>query len=556
MKTQIDGVEASFVADSGAVFSMISPGWAAQLKLKLRPAPNWLTMFGVGGTFSTSIATIKNFGLAGQTVPNVEFLVGGSEAQATGLLGQNFLSLADAEYDLGGGMIRLFQSKGCGKLAMAYWVKDMMFSVIDIEPMSGGNRHIIGVAYVNGVKIRVLFDTGAESSILTQEAAKRAGITPDTAGVTERGAATGLGRKVTRSWIAPQLSFKIGAEEIRSKGLRFADLANLGGAGIDMLLGADFFLSHRVFVANSQHKLYFTYSGGKVFDTDAPKALIRESQDAPTTAWIPPSDDRAAPIDADGYSRRGAVMAAQRNFAAAVSDFSRAIEMAPGEAQYLQQRAMVYIEQGLPALANADLDLAMQKKPDFIDARLSRAMLHLVEKDNAAARADLDAASKAAAKEADQRFAFAELYSALEDWSAAIEQLDLWIAIHPVDSRKPVALNERCWARALLNQALPAALEDCNMAIRLRPKTVAFLDSRGLVRLRMGDFDKAIADYDTVLATQPKLGWSLLGRGLARRRSGKKAEGKADIDAGIAIDPTLAEQAKKYGIIASTEELQ
>jgi hypothetical protein len=32
-----------------------------------------------------------------------------------------------------------------------------------------------------------------------------------------------------------------------------------------MLLGADFFLSHRIFVSNEQHKVYFTYNGGPVF---------------------------------------------------------------------------------------------------------------------------------------------------------------------------------------------------------------------------------------------------------------------------------------------------
>ena len=33
----------------------------------------------------------------------------------------------------------------------------------------------------------------------------------------------------------------------------------------DMLLGADFFLSHHVLVSNSQQKIYFTYNGGPVF---------------------------------------------------------------------------------------------------------------------------------------------------------------------------------------------------------------------------------------------------------------------------------------------------
>ncbi len=33
----------------------------------------------------------------------------------------------------------------------------------------------------------------------------------------------------------------------------------------EMLLGVDFLRAHRVFVAHSQRKLYFTYAGGPVF---------------------------------------------------------------------------------------------------------------------------------------------------------------------------------------------------------------------------------------------------------------------------------------------------
>jgi hypothetical protein len=32
-----------------------------------------------------------------------------------------------------------------------------------------------------------------------------------------------------------------------------------------MILGMDFLQTHRVFVANSQRKIYFTYAGGTVF---------------------------------------------------------------------------------------------------------------------------------------------------------------------------------------------------------------------------------------------------------------------------------------------------
>jgi hypothetical protein len=39
-----------------------------------------------------------------------------------------------------------------------------------------------------------------------------------------------------------------------------------------MLLGADFLRSHRVLIAHSQRKMYFTHAGGTVFQVDTPRA--------------------------------------------------------------------------------------------------------------------------------------------------------------------------------------------------------------------------------------------------------------------------------------------
>ncbi len=49
------------------------------------------------------------------------------------------------------------------------------------------------------------------------------------------------------------------------------------------------------------------------------------------------------------------------------------------------------------------------------------------------------------------------------------------------------------------------ALADCNQALTLAPGNPSYLDSRGLVDLRLGDFDGAIKDYSTALAAMPSL---------------------------------------------------
>ena len=77
----------------------------------------------------------------------------------------------------------------------------------------------------------------------------------------------------------------------------------------------------------------------------------------------------------------------------------------------------------------------------------------------------------------------------------------------------------------------------------------AFHDSRGLVYLRQGRYQKAIADYDAALDLSPKVAWSLYGRGIARQRLGLTAAGQADIAAATALAPKIAEEAASHGIV-------
>ena len=70
----------------------------------------------------------------------------------------------------------------------------------------------------------------------------------------------------------------IGQESIENVKLRIADLFSMNtevhtGSFIprsvfdnpDMVIGADFFMAHRVYVARSQKKIYFTYKSGPIF---------------------------------------------------------------------------------------------------------------------------------------------------------------------------------------------------------------------------------------------------------------------------------------------------
>ncbi|MBW8743489.1 MAG: tetratricopeptide repeat protein [Sphingomonas sp.] len=544
---KINGHEAVFVADSGAWFSMISPGSAAEYELALEPVPIGFRLQGVGGAVVPRLTTVKTFTIAGVPLPKVQFLVGGSEFGSVGLLGQNFLGLEDAEFDLAHGMIRLMREHGCtSKANLAYWAPaGGIYSELSTEGQAAKPGHIFASVYVNGVKLRAMFDTGASTSFISRAAAGRFGLKPDAPGVTPAGGSSGIGRHFVQTWIGPIQSVKIGDEEVRNTRIRFGgDLQD-----IDMLIGADFFLSHHVYWAQKLDKLFFTFNGGRVFDLrDLDDGQTDASSDAGHAPVAAGADAEAVPTDADGFSRRGGARASRGELKEALADFDQAIKLAPDTIDYLRQRAQLHAQMRQPLRAVEDLERILKIKPDDVDAHLMRAAMRQRLDHDADVGSDLDAAAAAAAPSSDRRFAIAAAYQEAGNYPRAIAQFDLWIAAHRDDVRRPIALNGRCWARALSGTGLDLALKDCNAALSAMPRNPSFLDSRGLVRLRSGQYAQAIADYDQALAANGKIAWSLYGRGIAKLRLGQKEAGEADLAKAKALELDLPDRAKKLGV--------
>ena len=121
------------------------------------------------------------------------------------------------------------------------------------------------------------------------------------------------------------------------------------------------------------------------------------------------------------------------------------------------------------------------------------------------------------------------------------------LAAHPDEAQSATAYNPRCWSRASLGRELDQALADCNYSIEAA-RSSTNLDSRGLVYLRRGEYDHAIADYDAAINLKPKSDWSLYGRGLAKLYKGDKVGGDADIAAAKLLAPRIDETARSRGI--------
>jgi tetratricopeptide (TPR) repeat protein/predicted aspartyl protease len=573
MTAQINGKNAKFLLDSGAGYSMMSTATAREFNLRLSGS-NY-TVSGVGGQQKTWFTSVKDFSFLGTTFHDVEFMVSGSEigSEEAGLIGENLLGHFDVEYDLAKGAVRLYKPQGCERTALAYWAAGQGFSLMDIEAIGGSNAHIVGVAYVNGKKIRALFDTGASTSVLSLAAAKTLDIDVNAPGVVAAGYSYGIGRGVAKSYIVPIASFKVGDnEEIKNTRIRIAGI-RLPNA--DMLVGADFFLSHRVFVSNTQHRLYVTYNGGAVFNlasaTPTKPGPLEETAKTPECeassdcgATAPPAAQtdqtqpgpQAAPIadgDASEYARRGAAFASRRDYENALLNLSKAIELETANAQYFYDRANIHLHMQHESTAIEDLNRAIALDAGYVDAYIARARIYAGEKKSTEALADLDAAEKLAPAQSQIRLELADLYLFLESPGPAIRQWDLWIDSHPVDAHFVGALALRCYAKALQNKNLDSALSDCNRAIALinirNPDNAWVLANRGLVRLRQGALDKAISDFNDALKLQPKYARALYGRGVAFIRMNKAKQGESDIDAAAKLDRTLKDQMQHYGVV-------
>lgn len=195
------------------------------------------------------------------------------------VLGHDFLSGVDFEFDFANRAVRLFQAQDCVNSSLAYWTN---VKPIDVA-IQGRDEFLVNVA-VNGRAMLAILDSGASTSALTMAESVRLGITQKTPGVRTAGCSIGIGRPALDYWSAPFESFAIGAELIHNPMLRIADFTRetsvnqVGGSQANrfanqpqLILGMDFLRAHRIFVANSKRRMYLTYTGGTVFPTGSDK---------------------------------------------------------------------------------------------------------------------------------------------------------------------------------------------------------------------------------------------------------------------------------------------
>ncbi len=271
----INGRKIGILLDTGSAMSLVRRSAATRLGLTRYQTPR--RVISIAGESEAEYVHIDEF-LIGQGVrKNWEVLVAGEhgfDSDTAVILGDDFFQKVDVEFDLAHDAVRLYETRDCEGVSLAYWATEPAGEV----PIEAGSRIWLTIA-INGKPVRAGLDSGSGISVLSKADAARLGVTPESPGVVAGGCITdGDSKRGMDSWIGQFESFAIGSEMIRNPRIRFADLwkqmtytetgsrlpTRLAGRP-DMLLGADFLRAHRVLVSRSQRKMYFTYAGGTVF---------------------------------------------------------------------------------------------------------------------------------------------------------------------------------------------------------------------------------------------------------------------------------------------------
>ena len=270
---EVDGKPVRLIVDTGSFGTILFEAEAQKLGLFLRRTGG--KAYGVGGASDVYTARVKSFRLGDLSERDADLVVTGRGlGGAQGLVGGKFLLQADVEFDLPHGKIRFFRPKDCEGDQVVYWGE--AYAVAPMLPTTADE--ILTEVKVNDIRLVAKMDTGAGVSVMTPQAATVAGVALKSASLTNEGETQGLGPKAEAQYADVFPTFSFGEETIHNATLRVVDLFgrdketqlnDLIPTPVtdqpQMLLGADFFRAHRVFVAREKHKIYVSYQGGPVF---------------------------------------------------------------------------------------------------------------------------------------------------------------------------------------------------------------------------------------------------------------------------------------------------
>lgn len=257
---EINGRAATFILDSGAQRSVVSQQAVERLGLA---RDEWVgtTMGGVGGIENRPNANPRSISLGGvalarRTVNHDSSLTVGvlpsarlGERPIDGLLGRDFLSLFDLDLDAPGGRLTLYSVRGCSSRFLP-WTGG--YAAIPVSTPAA--EAVVVPVTLDGRPLRALLDSGASASLLAAPGIYRMGIDPASLVADPAERISGLGPRAITVHRHRFHMLEVGGGVVDSP-MIWVEPIRLTPI-VDMLLGADWLATRRVWISFATHQLF------------------------------------------------------------------------------------------------------------------------------------------------------------------------------------------------------------------------------------------------------------------------------------------------------------
>ena len=251
----LNGQPVQMIVDTGANITVVSRAAADRLHLSAIPAGHAM---GIGGSVQASLFLTDSFQigrLRGKRFPllvsDIAFPLG--KQTADGLLGVDFLSSYDLDFNLPARRLDLFSVSGqCGAEV------PFLDGPISHAPLLPSGHRLdfrprVAVT-MNGRRMIAMIDTGAPHTVMFRDAAELAGLSMDMAGAQHVAAARGIGRHSVEAVLVTAPLVGLGALTIRNMPVEIID-QYAGADDADMIIGMDFVARIHVWFSFTTHDL-------------------------------------------------------------------------------------------------------------------------------------------------------------------------------------------------------------------------------------------------------------------------------------------------------------
>lgn len=242
----------TLLIDTGAETSLVTPVAMAVLHLQTDERRRSIIQ-GTGGAITTQNALLQSIGIGGMEMLDQSVAVGPLPAaqsavvKAFGLLGADWLSDFDVEFDLPHRRMALYRAEGCsGDYVPWPGQKTSVFAQVYRRGL------VILSAELDGQPVTALLDSGASGSALSEAAAARIDLGASALALDPSGTSIGIDGATLTTRRHRFGRLRIGTI---SYGGPLISISPLHLAMADMLLGADWLRDNRVWISYATHRV-------------------------------------------------------------------------------------------------------------------------------------------------------------------------------------------------------------------------------------------------------------------------------------------------------------